>query len=80
MSRIAYVNGRYIPYARALVHVDDRGYQFADSVYEVIAIYDGRLIDETPISIVSIAPWRRCGCHGRCRAGSWRSCCAGSWR
>lgn len=48
MSRIAYVNGRYIPYVRALVHVDDRGYQFADSVYEVIAIYDGRLIDETP--------------------------------
>ena len=48
MSRIAYVNGRYLPLARAKVHVEDRGYQFADGIYEVIAIHDGNLIDELP--------------------------------
>jgi D-alanine transaminase len=46
MSRIAYVNGRYVPHADALVHVEDRGYQFADGVYEVCEVRDGRLIDE----------------------------------
>ena len=45
MSRIAYVNGRYLPHGAAQVHIEDRGYQFADGVYEVIAICDGRLID-----------------------------------
>ena len=45
MSRIAYVNGRYVPHARAQVHIEDRGYQFADGVYEVIAVQGGRLID-----------------------------------
>lgn len=48
MSRIAYVNGQYVPHGSALVHIEDRGYQFADGVYEVVAIWDGRLIDETP--------------------------------
>jgi D-alanine transaminase len=46
MSRIAYVNGRYLPLADAKVHVEDRGYQFADGVYEVCEIRGGRLIDE----------------------------------
>ncbi len=46
MFRTAYVNGRYRPYDQALVHVEDRGYQFADAVYEVIEIHDGALIDE----------------------------------
>ena len=45
MSRIAYVNGRYLPQAEATVHIEDRGYQFADGVYEVIAVHHGRLID-----------------------------------
>jgi D-alanine transaminase len=45
MSRIAYVNGRYLPYAKAAVHAEDRGFQFADAVYEVIAVNDGRLVD-----------------------------------
>ena len=45
MSRIAYVNGRYVPHARAAVHIEDRGYQFADGVYEVTAVYGGRFID-----------------------------------
>jgi D-alanine transaminase len=48
MSRIAYVNGRYVPLADAHVHVEDRGFQFADAVYEVCGIRDGRLIDEDP--------------------------------
>ncbi len=48
MSRIAYVNGRYVPQADASVHIEDRGYQFADGVYEVIAVAGGRLIDEEP--------------------------------
>ncbi len=46
MSRIAYVNGQYVPHQEAAVHVEDRGYQFADGVYEVIAIARGALIDE----------------------------------
>lgn len=45
MSRIAYVNGRYLPHRAAQVHIEDRGFQFADGVYEVIAIGDGRFID-----------------------------------
>jgi len=47
MSRIAYVNGRYQPHGEASVHIEDRGYQFADGVYEVIAVQSGVLIDET---------------------------------
>jgi D-alanine transaminase len=46
MSRIAYVNGRYLPMRDAKVHVEDRGYQFADAVYEVCEVRGGRLIDE----------------------------------
>jgi D-alanine transaminase len=46
MSRYAYVNGRYLPFRDAKVHVEDRGYQFADSVYEVCEVRGGRLIDE----------------------------------
>lgn len=45
MPRIAYVNGRYVPYAEASVHIEDRGYQLADGVYEVWAVFDGRLAD-----------------------------------
>src|SRR6201997_3743241 len=46
MSRIAYVNGRYVPLGDAAVHVEDRGYQFADAVYEVCEVRGGRLVDE----------------------------------
>jgi D-alanine transaminase len=45
MSRIAYVNGRFVPHGEAAVHVEDRGYQFADGVYEVWAVLDGALGD-----------------------------------
>ena len=46
MSRIAYVNGRYLPMRDAMVHIEDRGYQFGDGVYEVCEVRGGRLIDE----------------------------------
>lgn len=46
MPRVAFVNGRYLPFAQAAVHVEDRGFQFADSVYEVCEVQGGRLIDE----------------------------------
>lgn len=46
MPRIAYVNGRYVPLADAAVHIEDRGYQFADGVYEVCLVVDGLYWDE----------------------------------
>lgn len=46
MSRIAYVNGRYLPHAHAMVSIEDRGYQFADGVYEVCEVRGGLLVDE----------------------------------
>ena len=48
MPRFAYVNGRYVRHAEAHVHIEDRGYQFADGVYEVIHVRAGRLIDAEP--------------------------------
>ena len=48
MSRIAYVNGRYVPHNEAAVHIEDRGYQFADGVYEVVTVNGGRLVDQDP--------------------------------
>lgn len=45
MSRIAYVNGQYVRHADAAVHVEDRGYQFADGVYEVCEVWQGKLVD-----------------------------------
>jgi D-alanine transaminase len=46
MSRIAYVNGRYRPHRDARVHVEDRGYQFADGVYEVCEVRGAHIVDE----------------------------------
>ena len=45
MPRIAYVNGRYLPHADAAVHIEDRGYQFADGVYEVCEVARGYIVD-----------------------------------
>lgn len=45
MSRWAYVNGRFVRHGDAAVHIEDRGYQLADGIYEVWAVMDGRLID-----------------------------------
>ena len=47
MPRIAYVNGRYVRHADAAVHIEDRGYQLADGVYEVCEIAQGYIIDMT---------------------------------
>lgn len=47
MGRIAYVNGRYVPHDRACVHIEDRGYQLADAVYEVCEIWNGAFVDPT---------------------------------
>ena len=46
MSRITYVNGRYLPQREATVHVEDRGYQFSDGVYEVCEVRSGHIIDQ----------------------------------
>src|SRR5262252_5760912 len=46
LSRIAYVNGRYLPRRDAMVNIEDRGYQFADGVYELCEVKGGRVIDE----------------------------------
>jgi D-alanine transaminase len=64
MSRIAYVNGRYLPQSHASVNIEDRGYQFADGIYEVVHIYAGRLIDadrhlarlDRSLAEISLAP------------------------
>ena len=48
MGRYAYVNGRYVEHREASVHIEDRGYQLADGVYEVVGVRDGKLIDEGP--------------------------------
>ncbi len=45
MSRIVYVNGEYLPEADAKISVFDRGFLFADGVYEVTSVLEGRLID-----------------------------------
>ena len=46
MSRIAYVMGRYVVHRDGGVSIEDRGFQFADGVYEVIALTNGRFLDE----------------------------------
>ena len=45
MARVAYVSGRYVRLSEAGVSVEDRGFQFADGVYEVLLLHRGRLID-----------------------------------
>jgi D-alanine transaminase len=46
VGRLAYVNGRFVRHADASVHIEDRGYQFADGVYEVVTILGGAFVDE----------------------------------
>jgi len=45
MTRTVYVNGRYLPEHEATVSIFDRGFLFADGVYEVTSVLDGKLID-----------------------------------
>jgi len=46
MGRVAYVNGRFVRHDAAAVHIEDRGYQFADGVYEVVTILAGDFVDQ----------------------------------
>ncbi|MDQ6971168.1 MAG: aminotransferase class IV [Mariprofundaceae bacterium] len=48
MSQTAYVNGHFVPMQSAMVHIEDRGFQFADGVYEVVACFNGRFLDMQP--------------------------------
>ena len=45
MSRLSYVNGNYCEHKDSLVHIEDRGYQFADGVYEVFGIINKKIVD-----------------------------------
>ncbi|GJL92851.1 D-amino-acid transaminase [Hyphococcus sp.] len=45
MPHIAYVNGQYVPQSEAVIQIEDRGYQFADGIYEVCVVVDGRYWD-----------------------------------
>lgn len=45
MSRISYLNGEFLPHEKCMVHIEDRGFQFADGVYEVTLFENGKLID-----------------------------------
>jgi len=46
VGRTAYVNGRYVPHAQAGVHIEDRGLQFGDAIYEVVGVASGHFLDE----------------------------------
>lgn len=48
MSRISYLNGQFLAHENCMVHIEDRGFQFADGVYEVTLFKNGRLIDGEP--------------------------------
>ena len=45
MPNFAYINNKFVNFKSAKIHIEDRGLQFADSVYEVIAILNGNFID-----------------------------------
>ena len=45
MARYAYLNNKYINFKDAKIHIEDRGFQFSDSIYEVIAYKDNNFID-----------------------------------
>ena len=45
MSKIAYLNNKYLNFNEAKIHIEDRGFQFSDSVYEVIKVLNSKLLD-----------------------------------
>src|SRR5271170_3160141 len=47
LEKIAYVNGSFVPMSEAKVSILDRGFLFADGIYEVAAVLEGKLIDNT---------------------------------
>ncbi len=48
MPRFAYVNGQFVPHSEGVVHIEDRGYQFADGVYEAWGVSQGIIVDFEP--------------------------------
>lgn len=48
MSKYVHLNGSVVPHDKALVHVEDRGFQFSDGVYEVVAVRNQHLVDSEP--------------------------------
>ncbi len=45
MAKISYLNGDFVPHEKACVPIDDRGLQFSDAVYEVVAFFNGKALD-----------------------------------
>ena len=45
MSKYVYLNNKYVNYKDAKIHIEDRGFQFSDSVYEVIKVLNSKLLD-----------------------------------
>jgi len=45
MSNFVYLNNKYVNFKDAKIHIEDRGFQFSDSVYEVIKVLNNKLID-----------------------------------
>lgn len=45
MTKISFLNGKFIEHSKAMIHIDDRAMQFADSVYEVTLVHNGNLVD-----------------------------------
>ena len=54
-GRIAYVNGRYLRHGEASVHVEDRGLQFGDSIYEVCRVEAGVLLGRLEATLLVLA-------------------------
>lgn len=48
MTRISYLNGEFLPHENCFIHIEDRGFQFADGAYEVTFFKDGKLVDGDP--------------------------------
>ena len=83
MVRTVYVNGEYLPETEGKVSIFDRGFLFADGVYEVSAVINGKLVDyeahmerlglslrvplEHSLSCMSPADDRHCGLCSKCR-------------
>ena len=62
MEQIAYVNGAFVPLSEAKVSVLDRGFLFADGIYEVAAVLDGKLVDNAS-HLARLERFANCG-HG----------------
>ena len=74
MEQIAYVNGAFVPMSDAKVSVLDRGFLFADGIYEVAAVLDGRLIDNASHLARLNAQWARYRWRCRNRWSEFTSC------